>query len=63
MIYIHWIFSLVIISNFVFGVDYSELEEANGLDKSPKFRLIFNLRTKLLFAMSVIYLILCIAVR
>ena len=46
----------------VYWVDFSEIEEANGVDKSPKHRLIFNTRNRIIFTFIVLYMILIMVI-
>ena len=54
--------SLLLVWVMVFWVDFSEIEEANGIDKSPKHRLIFSVRNKLIFFWVCVYMILTMVI-
>ncbi|MGR5365784.1 hypothetical protein [Photobacterium damselae] len=54
--------SALIVWLMVWWVDFAEIEEANGIDKSPKHRLIFSPRNKIIFAFLLLYMILVMVV-
>lgn len=62
VIYIHWLLSALLALLLVWWVDYSEIEEANGVDKSPKHRLIFSLKNKVTFSFIVLYMLLIMVI-